>query len=111
MGAVGQQGKNLSAGRAVLVGHLWVNVPVLLIIGLGSGAGAMLGYSRAGALVGTVPAWIFWSFTVPRWRRWAMACGAPPEETQRLASATGLTWPKGFVLQKTEARLDGDERR
>jgi hypothetical protein len=106
MGAAGQQPKNLSAGRAVLVGHLWVNVPVLVIIGLGSAAGAMLGYWRAGALVGIVPAWAFWSFTVPRWRGWATARCAPPEETQRLAAATGLTWPKGSVLEKTEARLD-----
>ena len=106
-----QDPEQLTALRAVLVGHLVVNGPVLLIICLSGAAGLALGSARLGALAGIVPAWIFWSLAVPRWRRWALAHGAPPDRTQRIAAATGLTWPKGLVLEKTEANLrDGSQR-
>jgi hypothetical protein len=96
----------LTAWRAVLLGHLVVNGPVVGIICLAGAVGLALGSAPFGALVGIVPGWVYWSLAVPRWRRWALARGAPPERTQQLAAATGLTWPKGFVLERTEARIE-----
>jgi hypothetical protein len=98
--------RKLGAGRAVLLGHLFVNVPVLLLI---------IGFSVLGNillphgwfvffLVGFALAWTWWSLSVPRWRRWALNRGAPPDKLQRLAVATGLVWPKGWLPERTEVK-------
>jgi cation transport ATPase len=97
----------LTARKAVALGHLIVNIPVLVII---------LGFSLVGwvffptfwfifLLVGFVLAWLWWSFAVPRWRRWALRHGAPAEELQTLAVTTGLVWSKGSVFEKTEFKI------
>gem|GEM_PF-1481770 len=102
-----QAPKQLSAGRAVLLGHLLVNLPVLLII---------IGFSVLGYVLlqkgwfiffvaGFTLAWAWWSITVPRWRRWALGRGAPPDRLQRLATVTGLVWPKGWLPERTEVKL------
>ena len=87
-----------------MAGQLIVNVPVLSIM-LGAG---LLGYvlardwTIAFLFGGIVLAWVWWSFTVPRWRRWALRRGAPAERLQRLGVMTGLLWPKGWLPEKTE---------
>ena len=102
----------LSAEEAVIRGHLVVTVPVLLILL----SAPLLGYLLFGFLglglgfPGFVAAWLWWSFTVPRWRRWALRRGADPDRTQRLGELSGLVWPKGFFLEKTEFRLKDDGR-
>ena len=99
---------NLKAGQAVLLGHLVVNVPVLTIIGLAY----LIGYISIGpdraifcVPVGAVMAWVWWSAIVPRWREWVKNQGADEVRTQHLAQVTGLVWPKGSFLEKTEFRL------
>jgi hypothetical protein len=101
----------LSAEKAVLIGHLAVNGPVTLIML----AGAVLGFFVLGWMgvpLFVVPsaavAWLWWSFFVPRWRRWALRGGADPDRLQSLGQMTGLVWPKGFFLEKTEFRLKDD---
>jgi hypothetical protein len=102
----------LSAEAAVIRGHLVVTGPILLIL-LG---GPLLGFLLFGILglalgfPSFVVAWAWWSFTVPRWRRWARRRGADPDRTQRLGELTGLVWPKGFFLEKTEFPLKDDGR-
>jgi hypothetical protein len=102
-----QPPEHMSAGQAVLLGHLFITLPGLLIF---------LGFSVLGKLllsdgwllfffIGFVLAWTWWSFTVPRWRRWALNRGAPPDRLQKLAAATGLVWPKGWLPEKTELKL------
>jgi len=98
----------LTAGKAVLVGHLLVNVPVLVI---------MLGFILVGRIfastlsfifliIGFVLAWLWWSFAVPRWRRWALRNGAPADRLHKLAVATGLVWSKGSIFEKTEFKVN-----
>lgn len=98
----------ISAGRAVFIGHLVVNIPVLVII---------IGFILGGRIIaptlwllflpfGFILAWLWWSFTVPRWRRWALQRGAPADRLQKLAVATGLVWPKGSFFEKTEFKVD-----
>jgi hypothetical protein len=98
---------NLSPAKAVLFGHLFVNVPVLAIMGFGF----LLGYLDKGLvtadvclLVSVLPAWLWWSITVPRWREWTKRKGAEEYRTQILAERTGLVWPKGSFLERTEIR-------
>lgn len=106
-----QRLKLMSAGKAVLLGHLFVNLPVLLLI---------VGFSVAGKIIvsdawlsflviGSVLAWTWWSFSVPRWRRWALERGASPDRLQKLAVATGLVWPKGWIPEKTEFKLSNPQ--
>jgi hypothetical protein len=97
----------LSAARAVLIGHLVVTVPVLAIIGAITWlARSRFGPDRTGMalLVGAAIAWLWWSFAIPRWRRWAHGRGADPAAVQRLGARTGLVWPKGFIAERTEFR-------
>lgn len=98
----------LGVWRAVLVGWLVVNTPAMII---------MLGVFLVGTVIESRLWWLFlsigffvgwgwWSYTIPRWRRWALRRGAPAEKLQKLAVAVGLTWPKGWIFEKTEFRID-----
>jgi hypothetical protein len=112
--------------KAILVGQLVVNLPaVLILLGLSClpvmvGSGIVVGFlERPGeplawlgvgcfllllGVIGFGLAWLWWAFTVPRWRQWALKNGAPPERLQQLAVATGLVWPKGWIFEKSELR-------
>jgi hypothetical protein len=110
----------LTAGDAVLCGHLVVTLPVLLIIGLitaivsfligpssgheGEFAMRLLHTERLpiGGFIGVIVGWLWWSLSVPLWRKWARVHGADEEQTQQLAVRTLLVWPKGSFFEKTE---------
>lgn len=96
----------LSVWKAILVGWLWVNLPAVIIM-LGSllisvitGPGIGLILFSLGFFLG------WWSYTVPRWRRWALRKGAPADKLQTVAVITLLTWPKGWIFEKTESKID-----
>ncbi len=116
------QKKSISVGKAILIGQLVVNLPVTIII-LGvailgialtfllwttflsrSGLAFLLGVMIS-IIVGALVGWIWWSFSVPRWRRWALQNGAPEDKLQKWAVLTGLVWPKGWIFEKTEFKL------
>src|SRR5687767_3115341 len=98
----------LGVWRAVFVGWLVVNTPAMIIV-LGI---VLVGMMREPKLwwlflsIGFFVGWGWWSYTIPRWRRWALKRGAPAEKLQKLAVAVGLTWPKGWIFEKTEFRVD-----
>jgi len=117
-----RQKKPLPVAVAILVGQLIVNLPVMLIILGVYGVGIVLllvlvdkfpslqGWLfLVGILVliilGPLVGWVWWSFSVPRWRRWALQNGAPEDKLQKWAVATGLVWPKGSIFEKTEFRV------
>jgi len=113
--APGSDKPNISARAAVDIGQRVVNLPVMGII-LMSLLGAKIVLDRhrpfgglALVLGAFVAAWTYWSFAIPRWRRWALRRGAPATELQRLAVAAKLAWPKGSFFEKTELRLRGGE--
>lgn len=105
----------MSVGVALLVGQLVINVPVfLIIIGgiiLAIFALAFEYYLLSLILIflGPLIAWLWWSFMVPRWRRWAHKRVVDPNKLQKLAVATALVWPKGSILEKTEFKLKDDD--
>ena len=95
----------LSVGQAILVGHLIVNGPTVLILVGGGYSGQMLADSFGlGLLVAVLPAWLWWSFVIPRWRQWALTNGAEPERLERLGVRMLLLWPKGWLFARTELR-------
>ena len=93
--------------RAIVVGWLVVNVPALTImitfILLGLKVFQPLWWEFI--IIGFVAGWIWWAFSIPRWRRWAHEKGSDPDKLHRLALATGLVWPKGSFLEKTEFKI------
>ena len=53
---------------------------------------------------GFLAAWLWWAYSVPQWRQWALERGADQEELQALAVAAKLVWPKVSFCEKTEFR-------
>ncbi len=114
-----RQHVHMSVARAILAGQLLVNLPTLLLI-FGTpllGVLAARSYARvlglswicigAGAalLVGCAVGWVWWSYAIPRWRRWALKRGVPPGALQKWAVLTFLVWPKGWIFERTEFKL------
>jgi hypothetical protein len=92
---------------AVVIGHLAVTGPILGLLSISPVVGWYF-FGPVGVAVffpAFVVGWLYWSFTIPRWRRWALRRGADPEQLQRFGELSGLVWPKGFFLEKTEFRL------
>ena len=59
-----------------------------------------------GLLLGFVAAWLWWSYSVPRWRQWALKqLGVTEEELQKAAEVAMLVWPKGSFFEKTEFKI------
>ena len=116
------QKKTLHVAIAILVGQLIVNLPVMLITlgayGVGiallltlvdkfpffQGWGFLIGILVL-IIIGPLVGWLWWSFSVPRWRKWALRRGVPEDQLQKWAVSTGLVWPKGSVFEKTEFRV------
>jgi len=84
---------------------------VLVIIAMGGLIGRYVSGTSGlflGLAIGALLAWPCWSILVPRWRDWVEDQGLRPDEVQPLAVRTGLLWPRGFLLERTECkRRDG----
>lgn len=60
----------------------------------------------AGFILGFGAGWLWWSYSVPRWRRWALAQpGVKATDLQAAAEEAMLVWPAGHFLEKTELKL------
>ena len=119
------KGEPLTVETAVRRGHLFVTIPVALIMfGLWATLWSLVPRGPRGALphtpatlvtlffIAVVPpalAWLWWSFSVPRWRHWALKAGVDADGLQRLAQAQQLVWPRGSFFERTEFRYDGDD--
>ena len=98
---------------AVKRGHLQISIPVVMI-----GVVAVLVMGKANwpmawtdrALLAGLIAWPWWSYAVPRWRDWVEEQGLRPDDVQPLAQQTGLIWPRGFFLERTELRRRNGRR-
>lgn len=55
-------------------------------------------------IIGFVLAWLWWSFSVARWRIWAFDRVRDIRALKREAVAVGLTWPDGHVFERTEIK-------
>jgi hypothetical protein len=94
--------------KAILAGWLVVNGPATAII-VGFiilGIKIVPSFWPLMGLIGVLLGWTWWSFSVPRWRRWAHRNGVDRDKLQTAAVATGLVWPKGWIFEKTEFKVD-----
>ena len=108
----------LSITSAVVVGTLWVNVPVLPLMFAPLAAFLYIGPRYASQpstsfiviampallLFGFVIAWFWWAYMVPRWRVWAWQRVEDLGGLRARAVRAGLIWPRGHLLEKTEIR-------
>ncbi len=108
----------LSITSAVVVGTLWVNIPILPLMFAPLAAFLYIGpryvnqpstpfivtAMLALLLLGFVIAWCWWAYMVPRWRVWAWQRVDDLRGLRASAARAGLIWPKGHLLEKTDIR-------
>lgn len=99
----------VTPAQAMRRGHATVNVPVMLIMG-----SPLLGVW----LLPGVPPWLWlpafplafvagwgwWSWSLPRWRVWALEHVEDLDALMQQAIAEKLIWPLGHPLEKTEIK-------
>ncbi len=90
--------------KAIIAGQLVVNLPAVGIMFAALFLGSFVVPQFFALLGGALAAWVWWSFTVSRWREWALHRGIDRERLQKFAFRTGLTWPKGSLFERTEFR-------
>ena len=93
-----------SIWKAILIGQLLVNVPAVAIMIAALFLGSLVALWPLSLIIGSLLAWVWWSYTVTRWRDWALDRGINPDRLQRFAFRTGLTWSKGSLFERTEFR-------
>ncbi len=96
---------------AIARGKTLVNGPIPFIMGASLIVGLLLSAHRpllglAFIVLSFVPAWLWWSWSVPRWRAWAISRGVDPERLQEHAVRAKLVWPRGSIFERTEFRRD-----
>ena len=94
----------MSILKAILVGQFIVNLPAVAIMITVLFLGSLIAPWELSLITGSLLAWIWWSYTVPRWREWALDRGIDPDRLQKFAFRTGLTWSKGSLFERTEFR-------
>ncbi len=107
----------VSVDRALLIGHLIVNVPVLFSI-LGTPLLTYYFFSLnfipvwsipIGVIAGLGLAWIIWSFMITKWRIWAFENVRNVHELKKRAIEEKLIWEDGNWFEKTEIRSKQDK--
>jgi hypothetical protein len=96
--------RNLSSIKAVLIGHVLINIPILLLtivyfllfpflVNKG-----LLTFVTQFLLF--VFSWLWWSMLVPHWEKWAYAHVDDKQKLKSLSMKTGLTWSKDSFFSK-----------
>lgn len=121
----------ISKARAILIGTLWVNIPVMAITYCGwvlpiltAGAvrhGPQIGLPGAIVVIAAwivcpfLLGWTWWSVNIPKWRLWAMQRTDDWPAVERAAIRAGLIWDEttrlGRLLSRTELWRQRDRRR
>ncbi len=107
----------ISTRRAVTVGLVVVNGPVLGLLGgplffLESVFPEPNWLHALGAFgLGFVSAWLWWSWTVPKWRLWAYERVGDIDELLEKARQAGIAWSPGHFFESTEIRSEEYSRR
>jgi len=116
----GNSKPGLAVWKAIAIGLVWVNGPVLpimlgvwfvpLLLAYGPddtvpiGDSFVIGLLVSGLLAGFALAWLWWSVTVPRWRLWAYRRVDDIAKLKSWAVTVGLTWPDGHIFERTEIK-------
>lgn len=103
----------LTVKQAIYIGHLMINVPIMLIFwGLTIGPVLFLSVSDIAKLfvlllslvLAFVATWLYWSLMITQWRLWAFERVDNAYELMQIAVEQRLIWPAGSIFEKTEIR-------
>ena len=64
-----------------------------------------------GFITGFIITWLYWSFTITKWRIWAFENVRNVHELKQRAIKEKLIWKDGSVFEKTEIRTAGDKEK
>jgi len=104
-------GRHLSPIVAVVLGHLMVNLPIFLILGVYFISMVIFFPDRlvfwiVFFLASIVIIFVWCSFSLPRWYRWAIKHGSPEDRLRKIAIFTGLAWRNSPAFRKTQAKRE-----
>ncbi|MBN9284150.1 MULTISPECIES: hypothetical protein [unclassified Flavobacterium] len=73
--------ENISTLRLILIGYLWINIPLLLIIFcIAYISSSIFNLTfREGVIVGVVIGWIYWHYSIKFWILWALKSNVKSE--------------------------------
>jgi hypothetical protein len=102
----------ITVDRAIKRGQRIMNIPVFILL-MGTMCGGF--YLIAIKILPTwmipvfifgsaIPAWIYWSFAITKWRIWAFSNVDNVHELKQQAIESSLIWPDGSFFEKTEIR-------
>ena len=95
--------KDVSLVSAFLMIGTFITTIVLGVFVIDDKSGIFTG---SGLVLGFVLGWLWWSYSVPRWREWALKQpGINPDELQKAAEVATLVWQKGHFFEKTEIKI------
>jgi hypothetical protein len=102
---------NLKPILAVILGHLIVNVPIFLILGVYFILMVIFFPDRlflwiVFLLISIVCIYAWSSFSLPRWYSWAIKHGSPEDRLRKIAISTGLAWRNSPVFRKAHAKRE-----
>lgn len=87
-----------SLTRIVLIGWLWVNLPVtMIIIVVWLGALQLKVPYVPALLIGTATGWGYWTWSIRSWIRWAHGKGATRVQLVRAGRNAFLHWGESTV--------------
>ncbi|AUC16661.1 hypothetical protein BTO06_16565 [Tenacibaculum sp. SZ-18] len=107
----------ISVNRALLIGHVIVNLPVLCFI-LGTPLLTYYFFSLNIVPIWSIPisiiagfglAWFIWSFMITKWRIWAFENVRNVHDLKKRAIEEKLLWEDGNWFEKTEIRSKQDK--
>lgn len=91
--------------KIILYGWIFINLPITILMAAGGFIAYHLGDSyKIGILIGGAVGWIYWSFTIPLWRKWALSKGVDEQKLEKYGVWFLLIFKKGSLLSKTEYR-------
>jgi hypothetical protein len=109
--------EQITVDKAIKIGHLMVNVPVLMVIFACPGLALYLSKQHLipgwgigiAFLIGFILAWLAWSFMITKWRIWAFENVRNVHELKKRAIQEKLIWEDGNIFEKTEIRNSEDK--
>jgi hypothetical protein len=104
--------------KTIIVGHLVINVPVVLLsfglpiiaFNLFDGSVLKIVFSIIGFILGIVISWLLWSLLITKWRLWAFNQIHEDDwyKLKELAIINKLIWDDGSDFELTEIRTNED---
>jgi hypothetical protein len=118
-----------SIARAITIGQLWVGLPPVLIMVVGTlaalvwamgrpqnaGTGTVLVPFLAGYIAANAVGWLWWSLMIPKWRLWALQRTGDWPALEKAAIKAKLIWDEstrtGRFFSRTEIATAEGRRR